>query len=119
MAEAVSAHLAWKPEGGKIRQHQSIFLSFQDHGFVFVKKNGDAPRGDIAHAVKTVVGGYLNSKITPHVFRALQVTESARLGISQEENKAMCMGRNHSQSTSARYYERVSIQRSDSLLFLH
>lgn len=33
------------------------------------------------------------------------------MGITQAEDRAMCMGRNHSQSTSARFYERVSLQR--------
>ena len=40
----------------------------------------------------------------------LQATESQSVGISPQEHKAMCAGRQHSPATAERFYERRSLR---------
>ena len=40
----------------------------------------------------------------------LQATESQSVGISPQEHKAMCAGRQHSRATAERFYERRSLR---------
>ena len=77
---------------------------------VFVKKDGTGPFKDFTRAIKGVLGKYLDTNVTPHTFRAMQATESAQAGISPQEHKAMCQGRNHSTSMAEQHYERLQIQ---------
>lgn len=120
--------------------HAPCFWVCAQQGFFFVKRDGSGPRGDIAYCARQIMQRYLNTSVSPHVFRAMQVrlracrcafvrlalsrslvltaalsmskaTESKEAGISPPEHKAMCAGRQHSTATCERFYERRNLKR--------
>jgi hypothetical protein len=48
-------------------------LVLQECNFFLLKRTGGGPRQDVRHSVRTVVGLYVRAKLTPHMFRAMQV----------------------------------------------
>ena len=79
------------------------------HSYLFVKKDGSGPRSEILSATVALQKLYLGGKsATPHRFRAMQATESQQSGITPEENRALCAGRQHTPAAAERFYTKVN-----------
>jgi hypothetical protein len=79
------------------------------HRYVFVKKDGSGPRTEITSTITTIQKWYAGGKwATAHVFRAMQATRSQYLGITPDQNRAMCAGRQHTAAAAERFYQKVN-----------
>jgi hypothetical protein len=79
------------------------------HSYLFVKKDGSGPRAEILSATVALQKMYLGGKsATPHRFRAMQATESQQAGITPNENRALCAGRQHTPAAAERFYDKVN-----------
>ena len=79
------------------------------HSYLFVKKDGSGPRAEILSATVALQKMYLGGKsATPHRFRAMQATESQQAGITANENRALCAGRQHTPAAAERFYDKVN-----------
>jgi hypothetical protein len=79
------------------------------HNYLFVKRDGSGPRAEILSATVALQKMYLGGKsATPHRFRAMQATESQQAGITPDENRAMCGGRQHTVAAAERFYTKVN-----------
>lgn len=79
------------------------------HSYLFVKKDGSGPRAEILSATVALQKIYLGGKsATPHRFRAMQATESQQAGITANENRALCAGRQHTPAAAERFYDKVN-----------
>lgn len=77
----------------------------QLHQYLFVKKDGSAPRSEILSPTVALQKLYLDGKsATPHRFRGMQATDGQEAGISSEEMRAMCAGRQHTTHAAEKYY---------------
>jgi hypothetical protein len=82
-----------------------------EHSYLFVKRDGSAPRHEINNATSAVQRHYLGHAAAAHRFRAMQATDGQVAGISPQEHKAMCAGRQHSESAASRYYVKANRNR--------
>lgn len=90
------------------------------HSYLFVKKDGSGPRHEILNAIVGLQRFYLQGRAaTPHRFRSMQATDSAEAGISTEEHRAMCAGRQHTTAAAERFYVKHNRKRNADIAALH
>lgn len=88
-----------------------VLVQQANHEYIFVHKNGSAPRLAFNAQVRALQCMYLGRSASPHAFRGMQVTASKEAGIGSDQHRALCWSRQHSTTTASKYYDRTSHKR--------
>lgn len=81
----------------------------QDHDYVFVKRNGTAPRVDFSSCTCLVTHRLIGRPINAHAFRAAVVTAFYETGASQSEMDVLATIMAHDPTTAKNFYFRPQI----------
>lgn len=80
--------------------------SVQDHGYVFVKRSGHAPRPEFSSMTTVVTSTILGKPINAHAFRAAVITTFYENGASQSQMDTLATLMAHDPSTARAFYYR-------------
>jgi hypothetical protein len=76
------------------------------HDYLFVKRNGTAPRTDFSSCTTLVAQRYIGRPINAHAFRAAVITTFYQAGASQSEMDTLASIMAHDPSTARNFYFR-------------
>lgn len=79
------------------------------HDYVFVKRNGTAPRSDFSACTSLVTQQYIGRAVNAHAFRAAVVTAYYEMGATQSEMDILANIMAHDPATAKSFYYRPKV----------
>jgi len=83
-----------------------------DHGFVFFKRNGDAPRNNFSSYTNVATLRILSHPVNAHAFRAAVITAYYETGASQTQMNTLADIMAHDPETARNFYYRPQFARA-------
>ena len=121
--------VGWQPFACLVCSHLTCSVQATRHEYLFVHRNGSAPRTSFGAQVRALQHGYIGKSATPHAFRGMQVdwlppvrgplrlsvlhqvTAAHEADITPSEHDAMCWSRQHTPAVAKRFYNKPTAKR--------